>query len=36
MKQDVTSNDQTFTKSGMVLGLIAYLGVLCLIIWVFA
>ncbi len=35
MKKQVPSNEQTFTKSGMLLGLIAYLAVICLIAWVF-
>lgn len=35
MKKQVVSNEQAFTKSGMLLGLIAYLAVACLIAWVF-
>lgn len=35
MKKQVTSNEQTFTHSGMLLGLVAYLAVVCLIAWVF-
>lgn len=35
MKQHIESNEQTFTKSGMVLGLVAYLLVAWMIIWVF-
>lgn len=34
MKKQV-SNEQTFTKSGMLLGFIAYLAVAGLIAWVF-
>jgi hypothetical protein len=35
MKKQVASNEQSFTKSGMLLGLVAYLAVVCLIGWVF-
>lgn len=31
----VESNEQAFTRSGMILGLVAYMAVVVLIAWVF-